>query len=79
MHSHFYGPELLPDSISTTPRKVANTATGAHYCVCTSESLVHIVEHLWSSPYVITHDLVNLTILCYDYKLCLSNIITFEK
>ena len=29
--------------------------------------------------YVITHDLVNLTIFCYDYKMCLSTIITFEK
>ena len=25
--------------------------------------------------YVISHDLVNLLILCYDYKLCLSTII----
>ena len=29
--------------------------------------------------YVISHDLVNLPIFCYDYKLCLSTIITFEK
>ena len=29
--------------------------------------------------YVISHDLVNRTIFCYDYKLRLSTIITFEK
>ena len=29
--------------------------------------------------HVITHDLVNITIFCYDYKLCLSTIITFEQ
>ena len=29
--------------------------------------------------YVISHDLVNLAILCYDYKLSLSTIITLEK
>ena len=28
---------------------------------------------------VISHDLVNVPIFCYDYKLCLSTIITFEK
>ena len=33
----------------------------------------------WSSPYVISYDLVNLTIFCYDYKLYSSTIITFEK
>ena len=37
---------------------------------------MHVVEHLWSSPHVITHD---LTIFCYDYKWCLSTIITFEQ
>ena len=33
----------------------------------------------WSIPYVISHDIVNLMIFCYDYELCLSTIITFEK
>ena len=29
--------------------------------------------------YVISHDLANLPIFRYDYKLCLSTIITFEN
>ena len=28
---------------------------------------------------VISHDLVNIPLFCYDYKLCLSTIITFEN
>ena len=48
--------------------------------VCKPPKLwVHVVEHIWSSPHVITHDLVNLTIFCYDYKRCLSTILTFEQ
>ena len=61
MLSHFNGTSCLSITVLSTPPKVANTATGAHYCVETSQSWVHIVEHLWSSPYVITHDLVNVT------------------
>ena len=38
-----------------------------------------IVEHLYRSPYVITHDHVNLMICCHDSKLCVSTIITFEN
>ena len=40
------------------------------------QSWVHIVEEAHN---VITHDLVNLMILCHDSKLCVSTIITFEN
>ena len=78
--------EVLPDRILSTPPKVANTATGQRsslLCVncpivgaqnCTLLLDTSVVAH---NNYVITYDLVNLTIFCYDYKLGLSTVITF--
>ena len=43
---------------------------GAHCLIPLETGVAH---------YVISHNLVNLTIFCYDYKLRLSTIITFEK
>ena len=48
--------------------------------VCNLHSVnLPIVDTSEVARYVSSHDLVNLPILCYDYKLCLSTIITFEN
>ena len=51
-------------------------------CNLHSVNLPIVGAHCWTpevARYVISHDLVNLPIFCYDYKVCLSTIITFEK
>ena len=47
------------------------------YLYCKDSLIIKLLLPLLTT--VISHDLVNLPIFCYDYKLCLSTIISFKK
>ena len=81
MHALPFERNVLSYSIVSTPPKVVNSITGqwsSFVCVRTPANRVSTLLDTSGEAhiiYVISHDLVNLTIFCHDYKLCLSTII----
>ena len=68
--------DVLPYSILSTPLNVVNLC---HWSVeliivCKPPNIGCTLLNTSGVAYMSTHDLVNLTRFCYDYKLCLSTI-----